>query len=439
MRLGAVIIAAALVSIPVGSTEAGICHSPPGNHTAAWSPDGSTLAAAVAAGSCPQWQTALLSRDGSFRWFGASFKAVSWAPDGRRIALATHIGSLISVFDIATTIGRQVAEGSDPAWSPDGAAIAYTHARDGVHAVAPDGSSDRRVAAGARPSWSPDSKRLAYERDGSIFTATANGSGEALLARGQRPLWSPDGAWIGVEREGATVAVRVDGTGERELGRGRIVSWSTDGSEALLWEAHGGVVRSVSLRTELVRRVAEDALAAAAPPHWDRLATVLGVGRQAEIYFADMSGARPRRVTPSQCRQYTARCIDGTDGSDRIVGRKERDVIFPGAGDDRIWGRGGDDRIDTAYGRDFVDAGPHNDIVATHGNDDRLYGGLGHDHLYAGNGEDIVDAGRGRDFIVVSGDGRVDRVRCGPGRDTVHADPVDRVAADCERIMPPLS
>jgi dipeptidyl aminopeptidase/acylaminoacyl peptidase len=386
-----------------------------------------------------------VSRDGSFRWLnkGAGGRDLSWAPDGLRLAVTTQTSAqpAITVYEAARTdgIGVRIADGWDAAWSPDGAAIAFTHWHDGLHVVAPDGKSDRRVAAGARPSWSPDSKQLAYERSGSVYVANPDGSEETLLTRGERPVWSPDGSWIGVERDESAVAVRADRTSERMLGRGRIVSWSPDASEALLLETAGGVVRAASLRTGTVRRIAEDAVAAAAAPQWDRVATVLVVGRQSEIYFADISGAQPRRVTPSQCEQYSADCFEGTDRADRIMGTSERDVIFPGAGDDRVWGRGGHDRIDTAYGRDVVVAGPGNDIVLTHGNDDRLDGGLGIDHLVPGNGEDIVNGGSGRDWIVVYGDERVDHVRCGPGLDTVLADPVDKVARDCEGVKFPSS
>lgn len=63
-----------------------------------------------------------------------------------------------------------------------------------------------------------------------------------------------------------------------------------------------------------------------------------------------------------------------------------------------------------------------------------IAGGPGTDGLTPGDGEDRVDGGSGRDSITVSGDGRVDRVQCGPGKDVVYADPVDRVARDCETV-----
>jgi Ca2+-binding RTX toxin-like protein len=201
------------------------------------------------------------------------------------------------------------------------------------------------------------------------------------------------------------------------------------------------VLRRVSLSTGRTITVAEDVAAAAVTPEWDPLATgiatVLNVGRRSEVYVAKGTGAHPVRRTASQCDLYKAHCVDGTDRADRIVGTARRDVIFPGAGDDRVSSGGGDDRIDTTYGRDFVDAGPGNDIVYTFGNDDVLRGGEGRDFLYPGNGEDVVDGGPGRDWILVSGDARVDRVRCGRGPDFVSADPIDRVGPDCETVRYP--
>ena len=327
---------------------------------------------------------------------------------------------------------RALAVGTDPAWSPNGDAIAYATRTGGVAVVDPDGASATQVALGAHPAWSPDGRRLTYDRDGSVFAARADGSSEVGISPGTRPAWSPDGSWIGVDRDGVAVAVRADRAGERLLGPGRIVGWSPTGAEVLLLD--GGVVRLRSLSSGVGRRVAEDVVAVAPSPSWDRLATVLAVGRRSEIYLSELSGARPRRVTPTQCGLFTSSCREGTDGRDRITGRDTRDVILSGAGDDQVHARGGHDRVDTAYGRDFVDAGPGNDVVHTHGNDDRLIGGSGVDHLLPGDGEDVVSAGPGRDAVVANGDGRVDRIRCGTGLDVVEADRADRVARDCEII-----
>jgi RTX calcium-binding nonapeptide repeat (4 copies)/WD40-like Beta Propeller Repeat len=442
MRLRVVALAAILVTMPAHSTDAGICQGASGRPSLTWSPDGSRLAGIVLIGSCPS--AAVVVADGAgyrsldTRSFGGAL-SVRWSPDGRRLAAGlVYARYSIAVYDVASGAKKDIAEGIDPAWSPDGRTIAYRDMTDGIHLVAPDGTADRRVASGRRPVWSPDSTRIAYDRAGSVYVARIDGRGEEQVAAGEEAGWSPDGGAVTMLRDGATHIHPLDGSAETRVGMGRLVQWSPSGGEVALLDA-AGVFRLVELRTGTKRRLAEDVDAAALRPQWDRLATQLRVGRQPEIYLSEPTGARPTRISPSQCRHYSANCLEGSDRADRIIGRQDRDVIFPGAGDDRVWGRGGDDRIDTAFGRDFVDAGTGNDIVVAHGNDDRLFGRAGFDVLYAGNGEDVVDGGAGRDSIYVAGDDHVDRVRCGPGKDAVLADPIDKVAQDCELIRRPPS
>ena len=74
-----------------------------------------------------------------------------------------------------------------------------------------------------------------------------------------------------------------------------------------------------------------------------------------------------------------------------------------------------DDYLEGGYGRDTVDGGP---------GDDRVFGNQGRDALAGGDGDDRISAV----------DGAVDRISCGPGRDTVIADADDVVARDCEAV-----
>lgn len=490
MKLRAVLLAFAVVTVPAHTTEAGICSWGGGLDVIAWSPDGGALAAALIHETTSCANATLVVSDGrSFRelkpYSSAAAQTLRWSPDGRRLVAAWQGGEL-EVYDIATgartalldgldpvwapdggTIAyvrrdgaasvalyevasgtlRTLAEGSDPAWSPDGRTMAYAREGVGVHLIAPDGTEERFVGPGGSPAWSPDSTRVAYAHAGSIFVSRSDGTSPTRVAAGTSATWSPDGTALAIARGGAIYLHPLDGSRDRRLGRGEPMHWSPSGEElALLTRANNvrimdfrGVVRLVNVRSGESRRIAEDVETADFRPQWDRIATVLRVWLEPEIYIAEATGARPRRISPSQCEQENPRCLDGSDGSDRIVGTARRDVVFAGAGDDRVWGRGGLDHIATAYGRDFVVGGAGNDTVVTHGNDDRLYGGTGRDHLTAGDGEDFVDAGPGNDWVNVAGDGRVDRVRCGSGRDTGYADRIDRVARDCEDVKPPPS
>jgi len=77
-------------------------------------------------------------------------------------------------------------------------------------------------------------------------------------------------------------------------------------------------------------------------------------------------------------------------------------------------------------GNDSIDGGEGND---------RLNGGLGADTITGGEGHDLIRAGQGDDTVLAA-DGQRDWVRCGPGVDAYSADRRDRVARNCENIIP---
>jgi hypothetical protein len=444
VRFAFVFLSAVVLTLPSEPGSAGNCTNPIGRNAAAFSPDGTTLAVVLDEGTCPRWSVAISDRGGQVSWLGdraaqGAAASISWAPDSRHFVvgfLATT--PTIAVYDAQSSLPqRTIAQGGDPTWSPDGRRIAYE--RQGtLRVVAPDGADDRAVAAGDRPAWAPDSRRLALRRGGSIFVVAVGGADDRRVAAGEQAIWSPDGTRLAVLRDGATFVMRVDGSGEQRIGAGRPIQWSSSGTDIALVDSIG-VLRLVTLSTGVTRRVAEDVSAAAVANQWDRIASVIRIGRRSEVYVAEASGAHQNRLTGAQCGLYTSRCVHGTDRRDRIVGTAGRDVVFPGAGDDNVRSGGGDDRIDTAFGRDAAYAGPGNDIVHTHGNDDVLVGGPGVDFLHPGNGEDRVAAGPGRDWVVAQADGRVDVIRCGAGLDAVYAESIDRIARDCETVRPPVS
>jgi RTX calcium-binding nonapeptide repeat (4 copies)/Thrombospondin type 3 repeat len=86
--------------------------------------------------------------------------------------------------------------------------------------------------------------------------------------------------------------------------------------------------------------------------------------------------------------------------------------------------------------------GPGADRVTSGGAADELSGGEGNDALDGGAGDDVVSGDQGLDTLaggpgsdrIAARDGEDDSVTCGDGADTVDADTVDRVAADCENV-----
>jgi Tol biopolymer transport system component len=126
----------------------------------------------------------------------------------------------------------------EPAWSPDGAWIAFTSSRGtagpgrgSIWIMRVDGSEKRQLTFHPEngfdlsPSWSPDGQRIAFQRGGISIVSVATGEVTNLGIQGQssQPAWSPDGrhiafAWRPSE-PGSGVwqlyTVRPDGSGMR--------------------------------------------------------------------------------------------------------------------------------------------------------------------------------------------------------------------------------
>lgn len=101
--------------------------------------------------------------------------------------------------------GKQVTQGTQPAWSPDGKRIAFVRLGR-LYVANRDGSGARRVSPttiATWPAWSPDGATIAYAAGRDLYTVPAKGGKPRRITFSDKPwllrvtpAWSPDGKTI---------------------------------------------------------------------------------------------------------------------------------------------------------------------------------------------------------------------------------------------------
>lgn len=161
---------------------------------------------------------------------GAPMDGTDWpsvSPDGRSIAVSferSHLfetkrrdesfDSMIAVVDFRGALLASLGAGSEAAWSPDGARLAFVRApaeRSHVFvASAKDGAVAEQISTGSdddsSPTWSPDGALIAYcssptydgvLRAGNVFVTRPDGTALRQVTEGDadacHPSWGADG------------------------------------------------------------------------------------------------------------------------------------------------------------------------------------------------------------------------------------------------------
>jgi len=279
-----------------------------------WSPDGSRIAF-LRDGNL--W---VMSADGSEQRQVTNptqpfVQEPAWLPDGSGLFLAfvPTMSTSVYVMNVDGTGEVNLADGSEPSWSPDGTQVAFRGggwaalgSSDEIYVMNSDGTgihkigysfhSDALSGCWTRESytWSPDGSFVLYcddseDRRGIVVAPADGGSEPELLVQSQGADWAPDGQRFAYSRYGPSGSgpqIYVKDFGAADEGRwlteGNYPVWSPDGQRIAFvrYDSGGGGhdVYVVNVDGTAEREVIAAATLRSWSPDGSRLAVSMGYG-----------------------------------------------------------------------------------------------------------------------------------------------------------------